>query len=293
MYSLSPNEISAQKIYNLMASSIGPRPIALASTINKEGQPNLSPFSHFNFFGVNPAIIVFSPMQRINNGQTRDTLDNVEDTKEVVINVVDYDMIQQTSLASMDYNEEVNEFEKAGLTMLESDEIAPKRVAESPVHYECRVDEVLYKGNGPGSANLVICEVLKMHISEMVSLEDKNINQDQLDLIGRMGERWYTRARTGMFEVIKSSNIGIGVDQLPQVIKESTVLTGNDLGKLGNVKQKPEKQTIESYVKKNELAELIEDSSVEKIHAIAQEYLRKRNVDKAWNILLAKHKKEI
>src|SRR5699024_6378418 len=161
MFSVEPGDVSTKKFYGLVASSVVPRPIALASTLNKEGVVNLSPFSCFNFFGVNPAILVFSPMRKISNTETKHTLHNVEETKEVVINVVNHDIVEQTSLASAGYGDGVNEFEKAGLTMLESDLVKPKRVAESPIHYECKVNDIIYTGKGGGAPNLVICEVLK------------------------------------------------------------------------------------------------------------------------------------
>lgn len=294
MFSLRPDEVSTQKFYGLMVSSVGPRPIALASTMSKEGQPNLAPFSCFNFFGANPPILVFSPMRRVSNAETKHTLHNVEETKEVVINVVNYDMVQQASLASTSYGDNVSEFEKTGLTMLDSDLVTPKRVAESPIQYECKVTDIVYTGEKGGAANLVICEVLKIHIDEKVMFADQKIDQYKLDQVARMGGGWYTRARTGMFEVPKpTAHIGMGVDQLPEAIRFSTILTGNDLGKLANIEKQPEATAVEEFIKENELSEFVNDSSVEKIHAIAQEYLRKNDVESAWNILLSKSLKTI
>lgn len=295
MYSLQPRDIPIKKFYGLLVSSIGPRPIALASTISKDGVPNLAPFSCFNFFGSNPPVLIFSPMRRMANSETKHSLHNVEETKEVVINVVNYDIVQQTSLASTSYGDGVNEFEKTGLTMLDSDLVKPKRVAESPIHYECKVKDIIYTGEEGGAANLVICEVIKMHIKEEVMFADQKIDQHKLDQVARMGGNWYTRAKTGMFECPKPAmeHLGMGVDQLPEVIKNSTILTGNDLGKLGNALQHPDAKTVEEFVKEKELEEFINDSSVDKIHAIAQEYLRKNDINSAWNILLAKTLKTI
>ncbi len=290
MYSLQPGDIPIKKFYGLMVSSVGPRPIALASTIDKEGNPNLSPFSCFNFFGSNPPILVFSPMRRMANSETKHTLHNVEATKEVVINVVNYDIVQQTSLASTSYGDGVNEFEKTGLTMLDSDLIKPKRVAESPVHYECKVSDIIYTGKEGGAANLVICEVVKMHINEAVMFADNKIDQHKLDQVARMGGDWYTRAKDGMFKCPKPmmDHIGMGVDELPETIRNSTVLTGNDLGKLGNTLAVPELETVEEFVKSKDLAALISRKPVEEIHRLAQDYLKKNEVEEAWCILLAK-----
>lgn len=291
MYSLRPNEVSVKDLYGFMDNTIGPRPIALVSTINKEGRPNLSPFSSFNFIGVNPPTLVFSTMQSLEKAEKRDTLDNVEDVKEVVVNMVTYAMIQQTFLAGTDYDENVNEFNKAGFTMLDAEVVRPKRVSESPVQYECNIKEIYYTGKDPAAGSLVICEVLKLHIDETV-LVDKKIDQEQLDYIGRMGNGWFTRAKSGMFEVSEQQKgQGIGVDELPKDIKRSIVLTGNDLGKLGSINKVPESRAVRDFIDKNDLEEFINESSKEKTHAIAQEYLRKDDVLNAWHILLAKQKK--
>ncbi len=294
MLSFQPGDLPVKKFYGLIASAVGPRPIALVSTISKDGIPNLTPFSFFNFFGANPPILVFSPMRRISNAETKHSLHNVEQVKEAVINVVNYTIVHQSSLASTDYPEEVNEFEKTGLTMLDSTLIKPKRVAESPVQFECKVNDIVYTGKGGGAANLVICEVLKMHIAEAVTYAGNKIDQYKLDQVARMGGSWYTRANVGMFELPKPVNhIGMGVDQLPEPIRKSTVLTGNNLAQLANVSQFPSDVQATRFVQENEWEEFIATSSVEKIHAVAREFLVKNEVENAWNILWAATLKKI
>lgn len=294
MFSVKPEDLPIRKFYGLMVSSVGPRPIALVSTINKEGLSNLTPFSCFNFFGANPPILVFSPMLRISDATTKDSLRNVEEVPEAVINIVNYDLAHQSSLASTDYPEEVNEFDKVGLTMLDSDIVKPKRVSESPVQYECKVLDIIYTGKKGGAANLVICEVLKMHIAESVMFGDNKIDQHKLDQVARMGGSWYTRANRGMFELPKPvGKLGMGVDQLPEEIRKSKVLTGSDLAKLGGLEEIPEIQTVEAYVQKDGLMEEIMKIAPEEVHRLAQKYLNKDEITKAWSILLAKTLKTI
>lgn len=294
MFSVTPQEVSIQKFYGLMASSVGPRPIALVSTISKDGIPNLTPFSCFNFFGANPPILVFSPMRRISDTTKKDSLHNVEEVKEVVINMVNYEMVHQSSLASTDYPSEVNEFEKSGLTMLDSDLVKPKRVAESPVQFECKVTDIIYAGSEGGAANLVVCEVIKMHISESVMYADEKIDQFKLDQVARMGGNWYTRAQNGMFELPKPIGmLGIGFDQLPQEIRLSKVLTGNDLAKLAGVEEQPDFESVEEYVSTHHLEDFINKSSINEVHSKAQQLLEKNEVYEAWSVLLAKTVKTI
>ncbi len=294
MRSIQPGDISVKKFYGLMVSSVGPRPIALASTVNTEGQPNLAPFSCFNFFGANPPLLVFSPMRRITNAETKHTLHNIEATREVVINVVNYNMVHQVSLASMSFGDGVNEFEKTGLTMCDGDLVSPKRVAESPVQYECKVRDIIYTGDKGGAANLVICEVVKMHIADEVLYADTKIDQEKLDQVARMGGGWYTRAKEGMFEVPKpTDHIGMGVDQLPEVIKNSTVLTGNDLAQLANFSQQPTTEKIENYIHNQGLTAIIADQTLVENHHLAQDLISQHKVEEAWCILLAKTVKTI
>jgi len=274
-----------------MVSAVGPRPIAFASTVNEKGEPNLAPFSFFNVFSANPPILVFSPVLRIKDDSEKHTLENVKNHKEVVINIVNYDMVQQMSLASTDYADGINEFEKTGLTMQESEVVKPFRVKESPVQFECKVNEVKPLGDKGGAGNLVICEVLRIHVSEDVLAEGEKIDQHKLDQVARMGGNLYSRANMGVFEIPKpQTTLGIGVDNIPQSIRTSTILTGNDLGKLGNVENIPDETEITEFLSENKLVDYVKESSEEKIHAIAQEYLKKEEVMSAWKILLAKNK---
>lgn len=289
MRSIDPKEVSTKELHGLMLGAVGPRPISFASTVDKDGNPNLSPFSFFNMFSANPPILIFSPSRRVRNNTTKHTLKNVLETREVVINIVNFDIVQQASLSSTEYAEGINEFEKSGLTMLKSDMVKPFRVAESPVQFECKVNEVQQLGKEGGAGNLVICEVVKMHIREEIIDKNGKIDQHKIDLVARMGGNWYSRAKLGLFEVPKPlSTIGLGIDQLPHHIKNSLVLTGNDLGKLGNVEKLPQKEEIAAFIHENELQEFLNESTPEKIHAIAQEYLKKEDTTSAWNILMAK-----
>ncbi len=290
MLSIDPNEISTGKRHQYLLGAVGPRPIAFASTIDENGRPNLSPFSFFNVFSANPPILVFSPARRGRDNTVKHTYLNAKATKEVVINIVDYKIVQQMSLASTEYAEGVNEFEKAGFTMLKSDLVKPYRVAESPVQFECKIKDVIELGAEGGAGNLVICEVVKMHFDEAILDEEGFIDQHKIDQVARMGGNWYTRANMGMFEVPKPlSKLGIGVDQIPQEIRASTVLTGNDLGKLGNVEAFPlEEEIDEFFIQDLEAAEIFKSGDPEKIHLQAQLYLEKDEPAKAWKLLLAK-----
>lgn len=289
MVSFNPADIATQKLYGLMVSSVGPRPIAFASTVNTEGKPNLAPFSFFNMMSANPPVLVFSPVLKISDKSSKHTLQNVLSTKEVVINVVNYNLVQQMSLSSTAYAEGVNEFKKAGLTMQDSDLVKPYRVKESPVQFECKVTQVVKLGEEGGAGNLVCCEVLKMHVAEEVLDENNKIDQFKLDQVARMGGNLYSRANLGIFEIPKPiSSIGMGVDNLPEEIRDSHILTGNDLGKLATLEKIPSDKEVKEFLENNNLVDYIEESSVEKIHAIAQEYLKKEELLNAWNILLAK-----
>ncbi|MBP6128293.1 flavin reductase family protein, partial [Flavobacterium sp.] len=236
MLSINPKEISPLKLQSYLQTAVSPRPIAFASTMDEDGNPNLSPFSFFNVFSSNPPILIFSPARRVRNNTIKHTLINAQDTREVVINIVNYDMVQQMSLSSTEYPDGVNEFEKAGFTMLPSDSVAPFRVAESPVQFECKVNDIVALGTEGGAGNLVICEVVKIHIHESILDENEMIDQYKIDVVSRLGGNWYSRANEGLFEVEKPlTTLGIGVDMIPGFIKESGYFNGNDLGKLGNI----------------------------------------------------------
>ena len=288
MLSLEPKDLSTGKLHSYLLSAVAPRPIAFASTIDAEGNPNLSPFSFFNVFSANPPIMVFSPARRVRGNTTKHTLDNVEQVKEVVINVVNFDIVQQMSLASTEYPENVNEFKKAGLTMLESDLVKPFRVAESPIQFECKVNDIIKLGTEGGAGNLIICQVVKFHITSEVLNDDNTINQEQLDLVARAGGSYYSRTNKGFFEIPKPlSTLGIGVDAMPEHVKNSMILTGNDLGVLGNVEALPSKQEIEEFLKDvSERYPNVRDMSHRERHKIAQNYLSYGDVESAWKLLL-------
>lgn len=286
MLSLDPKELPVPKLHSYLLGAIAPRPIAFASTMDADGNPNLSPFSFFNVFGANPPMLIFSPARSVRGNKTKHTLDNAEETKEVVINVVNYDIVQQMSLSSTMYPKGVNEFVKAGFTMLPSDEVKPFRVAESPVQFECKVTDIIYTGTEGGAGNLIVCEVVKLHINEDVLAEDGSIDQHKIDLVARAGGSYYSRARDGFFEIPKPiATLGIGVDQIPTEIKNSTILTGNNLGMLGNVEQLPTDEAVNNFAKEHPT---YVSFSTEKKHTFAQEYLQKNDVESAWKVLLIK-----
>ncbi|SEC81851.1 NADH-FMN oxidoreductase RutF, flavin reductase (DIM6/NTAB) family [Tenacibaculum sp. MAR_2009_124] len=286
MLSIDPKNIPTQKLHGYLLGAVAPRPIAFASTIDENGVPNLSPFSFFNVFGANPPIMIFSPARSVRANTTKHTLDNAEATKEVVINIVNYDIVQQMSLSSTMYPKGVNEFEKAGLTMLPSDEVKPFRVAESPVQFECKVNDVIYTGSEGGAGNLIVCEVVKLHINEDVLAEDGSIDQYKIDLVARAGGSFYSRARDGFFEIPKPlSTLGIGVDRIPFEIRNSKVLTGNNLGMLGNIEQLPTENDVNNFAKEQQRFVGV---SEEKKHIFAQEYLENNDVESAWKVLLLK-----
>ncbi len=258
MLTLDAQSISQQYLHRIMLGSIAPRPIAFVSTIDKEGNPNLSPFSFFNAFGVNPGTLIFSPSRRGRDNTTKHTYENLLEIPEAVINVVTYEMVQQMSLASCEFPKGVNEFLKAGFSSVASEKVRPFRVKESPVQYECKVREIIQTGDGPGAGNLVICDILLVHINETVLDEKNEINQEKIDLVGRMGGDFYVRTnQAARFVVPKpvSSN-GIGIDVLPETIRHSIYLTGNDLGQLGNLSNFPDDEIIQKYRTDNSFFQL-------------------------------------
>jgi flavin reductase (DIM6/NTAB) family NADH-FMN oxidoreductase RutF len=290
MLTIDPKETPTPVLHGYLQSAVGPRPIALASTVDKDGVPNLSPFSFFNLFSTNPPILIFSPSRRVRDNTVKHTLLNAELNREVVINVVNFNMVEQTSLSSTEYAAGVNEFEKAGFTMLPSDVVAPPRVAEAPVQFECRVNQIIPLGDSGGAGNLVLCEVLKMHIDESILDENGVIDQHKIDLVSRLGGNWYSRSREGLFEVEKPlTTLGIGVDAIPAAIKKSPVFDGNDLGKLGNTQTLPTSEEIAIFVEESfEAKALLSGDDEEKKLRRAKEYLDTNEVATAWKLLLAK-----
>ena len=289
MLTIDPKEIAPAKLQAYLQTAVAPRPIAFASTIDSNGNPNLSPFSFFNVFSSNPPILIFSPARRVRDNTTKHTLINAQDTNEVVINVVNYDIVQQMSLSSTEYPDGVNEFEKAGFSMLKSDIVKPFRVAESPVQFECKIKEIIALGDQGGAGNLVICEVVKIHIHEAVLDEAGMIDQRKIDLVARMGGNWYSRSNEGMFEVEKPlTTLGIGVDMIPDFIKESSFFNGNDLGKLGNIENIPTEEEISIFVKENfEVKAVLSSDDSDTIFQKAKEYVDNGKALDAWKLLLA------
>lgn len=286
-----PGEVKTSELHAYLLGAVAPRPICFASTVNKDSVPNLSPFSFFNIFGSNPPTLIFSPSRRVRNNTIKHTLENIQATGEVVINVVTYAMVQQASLASCEYPEGINEFEKAGFTALPSERIKPFRVMESPVQMECIVKQVIATGDGGGAGNLVICEPVLLHINENILNEKGGIDPHKIDLVARMGADYYCRASgNAVFEVAKpNTQLGIGVDALPITIRQSNILTGNNLGQLGNVHELP---VIDPAFEDEHLKNIIQYYSVspaemeQELHKYAQKLLEQGQVAAAWQILL-------
>ncbi len=294
MKSIDLNELPGKEAHAHLLASIGPRPIAFASTVSADGKPNLSPYSYFNVFSTRPPVLIFSPNRRVRNNTTKDTLHNAEATGEVVINVVNYDLVEQMSLSSTEYDSDINEFDKAGLTPIESELVKPYRVKESPVQFECKVRDIIYLGEEGGAGNLILCEVLKMHVDESALNENGIADCTKLDLVARMGANWYCRANgESMFEVEKPlATLGIGVDQIPPRIRDSVYLSGNDLGKLGNVERLPSDTEIAEIAKHPRIKDILSNSADgmearEQLHEYAKELLSKNKVQKAWKVLLS------
>jgi flavin reductase (DIM6/NTAB) family NADH-FMN oxidoreductase RutF len=294
MLSLDPKELTVQRLHQLLLGAIGPRPIAFASTLDADGNANLAPFSFFNVFSANPPILVFSPARSGRTGQSKDTFNNAKALPEVVINVVNYNMVHQMSLASSPYAPGVDEFIKAGFTPLASEKVAPFRVAEAPVQFECKVNQIIELGQEGGAGNLIICEVLQLHIQEELLNENGLIDQHKIDLVARMGGDWYCRANTtSMFEIKKPiTTCGIGYDALPQDIKSSQVLSANDLGQLAGIEELPNETDVNEY-KLLELStlflELEHDASAleQALHQKAHELLAQNLLEEAWLTLLS------
>lgn len=287
-----PGEIKTALLHAYLLGSVAPRPICFASTIDNNGVSNLSPFSFFNVFGSKPPILIFSPARRVRDNTIKHSLENVYETKEVVINVVNYNIVQQTNLASCEYPKGTDEFVKAGLTAIKSDMVKPFRVKESPVQLECKVLQVIETGKEGGAANLVICEVLCMHIDDDVLDAQGRIDPHKIDLVARMGADYYCRASgSALFEVHKPNvELGVGVDALPLDIRNSSVLTGNNLGVLGNCTSIP---VVSQQLYDDRIVEILKattydgDARKNALHLYAKELLDAGNVEKAWQVLMA------
>lgn len=289
MISIEPQDVSTRKLHGYLLGAVAPRPICFASTIDKEGNINLSPFSFFNVFSARPPILVFSPARRGRDNTTKHTYENVLEVPEVAINIVSYAMVQQVSLASTEYAKGVNEFKKAGFTETPSEKIKPPRVAEAPVQLECKVNKVIALGKEGGAGNLVICEVVKLHLKDDILADDGTIDPFKIDTVSRLGGNWYSRAKEGLFQVPKPlTTMGMGVDSLPEEIRTSKVLTGNDLGMLGNVENFPNSEEINIFMDSSEeLKKIVASNQREAVHKKAQQYLCEGKIEEAWKILLA------
>lgn len=289
---IKPGDVKTAQLHAYLLGSVAPRPICFASTIDSDGNMNLSPFSFFNVFGSKPPILVFSPARRVRDNTVKHTLENVQEMKEVVINIVNYSIVQQMNLASCEYPKDVNEFVKAGFTPIASEMVKPFRVKESPVQLECKVLQVIETGQEGGAGNLVICEMVCMHINDEVLNENGQIDPNKIDLVARMGGDFYCRASgSSVFTVPKPNTaLGIGVDALPAHIRNSKVLTGNNLGLLGNSTSVP---VLTEILEDTRFADLMKtyvhdsDGLRNALHQYAKDLLDAGNVDKAWQVLLA------
>jgi flavin reductase (DIM6/NTAB) family NADH-FMN oxidoreductase RutF len=293
MKTVDPANIPVADMHRILLGAVAPRPIAFASTIDKNGIPNLSPFSFFNAFGANPPTLVFSPSRRGRDNTTKHTFDNLKEVPEVVINVVNFDIVQQTSLASTEYPKGVNEFVKSGLTSLPSEKVRPPRVKESPVQFECRVQQIIETGDQGGAGNLVICEIVLVHMDKKVLTENEEIDPTKIDLVGRHGGNYYVRAfGDALFEVEKPlRRMGIGIDQLPPKIKLSPYLTGNDLGQLGNIEKLPNPEEIEQFKAEYFLESTLNQRTDSEERArvvtnVAKNLLEEKKVEEALKVLL-------
>lgn len=295
MLSLNPSDLTTAELQSYLQYAIAPRPICFVSTIDKEGRVNLSPFSFFNMFSTNPPVCVFSPARRVRDNTTKHSLENVIEVPECVINIVNYGMVRQTSLASVEYPKGVNEFIKAGFTELKSELVKPPRVAESPVQMECLIKEVIHLGENAGAGNLVIAEIKRIHIKEQILDSSGRIDQVKIDLVARLGGDWYCRVtEENLFQVEKPvRTLGIGVDTIPSAIRNSDILSGNNLGQLGNVEALPSDDEITQFQSDPELKQIL-DATIgdttnreRELHQYARKLLEEGRVAEAWKALLS------
>ena len=294
MLSIDPNQVPTADLHQYLLGSVAPRPICFASTIDENGRPNLAPYSFFNAFSSNPPTMVFSSNRRVSNNTTKDTLHNVQANGEVVINVVNYAIVQQMTIASIDYDSDISEFEKAGLTPVASDLIKPFRVKESPVQMECKVSQIIPLGENGGAGNLIVCDLLKMHINEEILDDEMKIDPQKIDLVGRMGRAFYCRASgDSVFKIFRPVNqIAIGFDALPKHVKTSKVLTGNDLAQLAGLKTLSSSALIERVKGDADFIKIQSISTEEDKLTILHEYVKnliseEKEIEKALAFLLA------
>ena len=295
---IDPKNISGKDLHGYLLGAVAPRPIAYVSTIGPNGQANLSPYSFFNAFGTNPPTLIFSPGRRGRDNTLKDTYQNLRQHPEVVVNIVSHAMVEQMSLSSAEYPSHVNEFEKAGFTQAPSVKVAPPRVAQSPAAFECKVTHVIPTGTQGGAGNLVICQVLLMHFHDNVLDANQKIDPFKLDAVGRMGGNWYVRANgAALFEVERpNQNLGVGVDSMPESIRLSPVLTGNNLGRLGNASQLPTPEQTQAYGQEAPVAAILNNAQlqapqkVQQLHQLAHQMLEnQQSTQDAWKVLLLAH----
>jgi flavin reductase (DIM6/NTAB) family NADH-FMN oxidoreductase RutF len=294
MLTIKVADLTPMELQNYLQYAIAPRPIALASTIDKAGNVNLSPFSFFNMFSTNPPVCIFSPARRVRDNTTKHSLENLKEVPECVINIVNYQMVQQTSLSSVEYAQGINEFTKAGFTELPSQLVKPPRVAQSPVQLECVVNDIISLGDGPGAGNLIIAKIKLMHINEAVLGADGKIDQTKMDHVARLGGDWYCRITPDNLFMVEKPNrhIGIGVDALPYNVRNSTVLTGNDLGQLGNLTILPDDTMVDEFAQTTEIKEILDatigDSHTRELqlHLKAKTLLAEGRVEDALKVMM-------
>lgn len=294
MLTLQTSDLNPAQLQNYLQYAIAPRPICLATTIDRDGKVNLSPFSFFNLFSTNPPLCIFSPARRVRDNTTKHTLENILEVRECVINMVSYPMVQQTSLSSTDYGKEVNEFEKAGFRMEPSTLVRPPRVAEAPVQLECLVTEVISLGEKPGAGNLILAEIKVIHVKEEILDASGKIDQEKIDLVARLGGDWYCRVTAAnLFQVAKPlTTLGIGVDALPSGVRNSYVLSGNDLGMLGNLENIPSEEEIDLIRNHPDVKEVL-DATIgdgvnrqRELHELAREMLGRGEAGTALKVVL-------
>ncbi len=284
---INPIDYSTKDLHKILLSSVTPRPIALASTIDSDGVVNLSPFSYFNVFSANPPVLIFSPANRVTDNSKKDTLNNISKVKEVVINLVDYNIVEPTSLSSVYFEKNIDEFLKSGLTKMESIKVKPPRVLESPVSYECKVNDVISLGNNGGAGNLIICEVLMIHINEEFLNDNGDIDPLKLNLVARMGENYYLDVKKeSLFEIKKPVGVNaIGVDSLPNHASESLILSHNDLARLGNIEEIPNIDLINQFKEDNDIKKIISladhKEKIKLLHFRVKEFLNNDDLNSA------------
>ena len=286
--SINPNSLSTSELHKILLLSVAPRPIALASSIDENGNVNLSPFSCFNMFSANPPILIFSPSRRVRDNSTKDTLENIKKVKEVVVNIVNFSIVEPVSLASTEYDSDVDEFKKSGLTPVKSKKITPPRVKESPISFECIVDKIIELGKDGGAGNLIISKIVYIHINNRYLDDDGSLDTKKLDLVGRMGASWYTRViEESLFEIPKPIHRkGIGVDQLPDHLHSTDILTINNLARLGNIEKIPTQQEIKEYhLGDKDISQIMsisdKNQQMQEIHRLAKKQIIEANLDLA------------